>query len=606
MSIHVPLAVPELETATMTAPTPRLWLPVLIAWAGISALMLIVSWSHIAQLTMWDPDDYMRLAQFRDWIGGQGFFDVSQYRFDPPHGFAMHWSRLVDLPLAAITLLLSPLIGPVMGERVAVTIIPLLTLGGIMAGVALATVRLASSRAALIAAAIAATTPLVLFYVLPLRIDHHGWQVMMAALTLAACFDSNPRRGGAMAGFAAATWLTVSMEGLPAVTAIAMLHGLRFVIEGRRFESYRRCQAFLLSLGLIAIFWLVALRGPFAWGRSYGDMLSPAWLGPLSLAPLIGACFAPIIVDRGLVARLGLMVAAAAFGVGALLWIDAGVLSGPFKTLDPMVRTYWYNNVSEGLPIWKQPGDTVMLLATFPLVGIAGMLLAWCTAHDDVSRRNWLALLFIASSAFAVSLFVQRAGAVSHIYMTPGAAALLVALLAKADAVRKPLVRVSASVGAILLCSPLMTASAGMAVIALTQPPAPPTAAASPACEGTCDAFGALNRLPPSYILATLDVGPLMLINTPHSFLGSGYHRNVGAIHGIISSFTQPADTAHRLMAARGMRYLLIDPDGNEATIYSQHAPGGLMAKLLNGQAPAWLEPVPLPHSRYRMWRRTG
>ena len=44
-------------------------------------------------------DDAMRLVQVRDWIGGQGWFDLFQHRLDPP-GASMHWSRVVDVPWA--------------------------------------------------------------------------------------------------------------------------------------------------------------------------------------------------------------------------------------------------------------------------------------------------------------------------------------------------------------------------------------------------------------------------------------------------------------------------------------------------------------------------
>src|SRR5579859_6039496 len=55
-------------------------------------------------------DDAMRLVEVRDLIGGQGWFDLFQYRLDPP-GTSMHWSRLIDAPLAALILLLKPWLG---------------------------------------------------------------------------------------------------------------------------------------------------------------------------------------------------------------------------------------------------------------------------------------------------------------------------------------------------------------------------------------------------------------------------------------------------------------------------------------------------------------
>ena len=40
--------------------------------------------------------------QVRDWMAGQSWFDVVQHRLNPPLGVDMHWSRLVDAPIAAI------------------------------------------------------------------------------------------------------------------------------------------------------------------------------------------------------------------------------------------------------------------------------------------------------------------------------------------------------------------------------------------------------------------------------------------------------------------------------------------------------------------------
>src|SRR5260370_41349134 len=47
-------------------------------------------------------DDAMRLVEVRDLLAGQGWFDLTQYRLNPPDGVVMHWSRLIDLPLALL------------------------------------------------------------------------------------------------------------------------------------------------------------------------------------------------------------------------------------------------------------------------------------------------------------------------------------------------------------------------------------------------------------------------------------------------------------------------------------------------------------------------
>src|SRR4051812_18771216 len=58
-----------------------------------------------------DNDSLLRLVQIRDLLGGQAWFDLHQYRMGPEGGFVMHWSRLVDAPIALIILVLSSLTG---------------------------------------------------------------------------------------------------------------------------------------------------------------------------------------------------------------------------------------------------------------------------------------------------------------------------------------------------------------------------------------------------------------------------------------------------------------------------------------------------------------
>src|SRR3954463_7468938 len=74
-----------------------------------------------------DNDSLLRLVEVRDLIGGQGWFDLHQYRMGPEGGFVMHWSRLVDAPIAAIVLAVAAITGSMAsGETVALIAWPLL------------------------------------------------------------------------------------------------------------------------------------------------------------------------------------------------------------------------------------------------------------------------------------------------------------------------------------------------------------------------------------------------------------------------------------------------------------------------------------------------
>ncbi|MET0375415.1 MAG: hypothetical protein ABW128_14325, partial [Rhizorhabdus sp.] len=278
---------------------------------------------------------------------------------------------------------------------------------------------------------------------------------------------------------------------------------------------------------------------------------------------------------------------------------------GPFATLDPVTRHYWYDNVVEGLPIWRQTRDVQLGLVLFPPIGLIGALVAWRGATTRVAGRNWLAMSALGLASFGLALLVQRTGGFAHALALPGAGWLLARGLATVDAWRRPLVRVPASVALILAISPVGEAAVMQWATWLAGDGAEKAAPGQPIiCTPRCDMFGEINKLPRGYILAGLDVTPGLLVSTPHSYAGSGHHRGLAGIRRVIDSFIGDPVVAHRIMRAEGMDYVLIDPAGSEAVLYGEAAPNGLMARLIAGRPPAWLRPVPLGTSPLRMWRR--
>src|SRR5579863_7548063 len=105
-------------------------------------------------------DDAMRLVEVRDLIGGQGWLDLVQHRMDPPGGLSMHWSRLIDAPLAASILLMRPLLGMHGAEAVTLYFWPALLFAVAIALVAAIARQLSNSSNAMIAAALLAVLAL--------------------------------------------------------------------------------------------------------------------------------------------------------------------------------------------------------------------------------------------------------------------------------------------------------------------------------------------------------------------------------------------------------------------------------------------------------------
>ena len=120
-------------------------------------------------------------------------------------------------------------------------------------------------------------------------------------------------------------------------------------------------------------------------------------------------------------------------------------------------------------------------------------------------------------------------------------------------------------------------------------------------------AASALNALPSATLFAPIDNGPLLLLHTRHKVVATAHHRAPQALHDVIAAFTADPDRAAAIVRAHGARYVAVCPGLPEAAIYRREAPQGLMARLVAGQAPAWLRPVAMPgESGLLVWEVAG
>src|SRR5262245_28001831 len=167
-------------------------------------------------------DDAMRLVEVRDLLAGQSWFDLTQHRLDPPSGSPMHWSRLIDVPLAALMLLLRPLIGAVAAEKAMLVLWPTLLLAAALALVAGIAARMSGDArrqdvqlAAMIAAALAAPA---LIHFRSGAIDHHNAQIvlLLCFLIFAGGIETSTR-SALLAGLSATASLAIGLEMLPAI-----------------------------------------------------------------------------------------------------------------------------------------------------------------------------------------------------------------------------------------------------------------------------------------------------------------------------------------------------------------------------------------------------
>lgn len=584
----------------MTLPAKGLTRLVLLAW-GLIALFLLIADAHsIAVQRFPDPDDTLRLQQVRDLLQGQNWFDLHQHRLDPHDGgVPMHWSRLVDMPLAGLILLLRPLLGGSLAEQVTMVVVPLLTLLAVVGLVARLAWHWLGPKAAACACLLVGLAGPLVSQLQPRRIDHHGWQVVTALLAMNGLMMRDARRGGWLAGLSLAAGLTISLESLPVTAGFALAGAWRWLRGG---ENRLWLAHFMAALATATLAFFAATRG-FGDMAMHCDQISPVHLavfiwGGVVLAALARARGWPLWAQMAALALTG-MVALALYGE-----LAPQCRHGAFDMLTPRLRSIWYDNVGEGLPFWRQSlPDAVQMIVTPLAALLAALWVAWRGARMD--RAFWGDYALVLAVAIAVALMVQRASAMSFAL---AAVPLGGALVEGWQAVRhspQAWQRLGLTLLMVLVVVPTMP-------LTLLTGPAQPgkasvTTSGAPwgADVGTCPiptGSRALAQAPRGLVMAPLDLGPALLLATPQAVLASGHHRGARAMDATLAAFTAPDDQAHAIVRHEGVTYVALCQNLLEPHMYGDVGPDGLAAHLLAGHAPNWLAPMPAPLP-LRLWR---
>ena len=567
-----------------------------IMWLIVSAIFLAAGWQRLQQGQFPDPDDAMRLVQVRDLLAGQAWFDLHQYRLAPPEGVLMHWSRLVDIPIALVILVLTPIFGSAGAETAAMVIVPLLTLAAILLVVGRLAWRLFDVDIAGFACLSVGLLAPVVFQLQPMRLDHHGWQIFTVVLALWGISIRAPIKGGAVAGIAMAIGASISIEIMPIAAAFGGVLGLRWLRNrDRRWWLVGYMQ--VLALSLCAIF--LATRG-LADLAQHCDALSPAHLGffvitAIGTGAIAAAPRVPPIALIGLFALVG-MAGLSFFGL-----LSPTCLATPFAELDPAVRNFWYLNIAEGRPLWEQDLWTAVPSFLQLLVGLAATLMLFAGSRDWL-RQWWGEYALLLFASIVLSLFVWRsaafAGALSAIPLAWLAARLLGSIQHAAGTGAKIF-----SVLAIVLI--LLPATPITLYRNLLAKPAAPQASA--VADSRCviqEQAGKLGALDGGTILAPLDIGPSILLKSDHSVLATSHHRAEMAMRDVIVAFTSAPPEARKIIQSRGIDYVVMCTDLVEPKLYADANPDGLAAQLVSGESPAWLEPIAIGGpEEFRVWR---
>ncbi len=578
----------------------RYWKWVVVGtWLALCVYFVINRWTAIHYFQLPDTDDNLRMSQVRALLGGQDWFDLRQYRLNPPYGANIHWSRLVDLPIAGIILALRPLIGGPHAEQAAIAIAPMLPLLLLLFSLALTVRRLVDRRAYPLAfvALFFAGSAMGMF--MPARIDHHGWQLALLALAFAGLADPKRARGGAVAGIASAMSLWIGLEMLIYIAIGATATALFWVSdtgERRRVSTFAAAFGGGAALGFVG-FASYANRLPVC------DALSPVWLSDalLGSALLFGlALLSPGDWKKRLV--LAALAGGAVAAFHALMWPHC---LSRLEGVSPEVQQLWLSHVREARPIYRHGWQTALGVSAIPATGIIGwLLLAWTKWRDPELLRRILAAAAPLLAAALLLLWQTRTGPAAQVLGVAGATALILVAVPWTWGSRLAAVRV---LGTFLLIVLGLGAAVPFASQFYPVKKKTPAELAVDKANRQCTSLWGMKAVaqqPKGMVFTFVDLGPRLITVTHHDAVTGPYHRNGEQIGDVMKAFRGNEAQAHTIIGKYRSDYLLICPNMSTATIFRSEAPNGFYGQLIKGKVPAWLDPVALPKdSPFKMWR---
>jgi len=580
----------------------RRWkLVAILTWLAFCGWFIFQRWGAIRWFGLGDTDDNMRMMQVRALLHGQGWFDLAQHRLA---GSNIHWSRLVDLPIAGLVLLLRPFLGGAGAERWAVAIAPMLPHLLLLFAIALTVRRLVDPRAYFIAffALIFAGSTNGMF--MPERIDHHGWQLALLALSIAAMADPQRLRGGITLGIATALSLAIGLEMLVYLAIAGVAMTLFWVTD---HEERERLTGYAVTLsGATAFAYLIFAS--YANRGAVCDALSTVWLADalLGSALLFGLAWlspADWRMRLGLAAGAGLIIAAFhAFMFPHCLHRLEGV--------SPEVDRLWLSHVREARPVYKHGWKIATYTLTLPVIGVLGWsLLMWMRRRDLEQLRRVLAA---AAPGFAATLLLfwqMRTGPAAQMLAVTGAASLVWLLVPAAWNSKWSAVRVLGTV-TVIVCGIGAAVPLALDYLPIAQETKTKSGVAIDRANSLCNSMWGYHPValqPKGVVFTFVDLAPRLITVTHHNSITGPYHRNGQQIADVMNAFRGSEPQAHALMRKYGSTYLLTCPNSSTTTIFMSEAPQGFYAQLARGEVPTWLSPVDLgKDSPFKMWRVVG
>ncbi|WP_162932984.1 hypothetical protein [Roseovarius sp. EL26] len=587
-----------MNTATSPSLDEKIFRVVLVLVIGIRVLMAILaSQSMMELLVTGDNDDIMRFLSIQDWMNGQGWFDMRQYRMQPPEGLDLHWSRYVDLGIATLIWPLSMVLPFEQAQVIGIVLWPAILF-------VLLVIVIGFSARKMFGPLVGATSMMAIIlwpvtgivYFSGARLDHHNVQILlMTVLTLTAVLPGPAIRRGIIGGAAAALSLAV---GLEALLVIALFGGILVARALLLYtQSVPQFVAFCVTtaIGSVVLFYGQA---PMAeWALNHCDELSVPYLSIAATGAGISVVYA-VVSSRlsHLVTRTLVFLALCALGVFFLYPLIEPCFAGPYGNLPPDVTHIISNRIEEARSIFVafSQGEVIVYGLVLPTIAITFLMTAiWVRRiiiqHEDTATTARLGILLLFS-------WLGVLASMSQIRLTLLAASAIPILIGFALAEFLTARREGRNRYVLVLLLPLLVVVFAPYAGSL-QPDKNENVSNTSSEQGasqstavkTCrnlDLIKELADLPRGKIFSSANMSAPILLLTPHSVVTGLYHRSPSAIRDGLLPFEQDETALREAIIRTDVDYLMLCRN----LVYGDS--GSFGSQLAAGHEVAWLHRI--------------
>ncbi len=591
------LALPPEATGTAEKKAPLRWShPALAAlvYAAIVIVAQLIIHRNLADYVGPDNDDAMRLVEVRDFLAGQGWFDMMQYRLGLAGGTLMHWSRFIDLPIASLILFFRMFLSPEGAEAAALTVWPLMLVLPLMFFMGLAGRRIAGVEGMHFSLILTALFVLLSPRFVPGSIDHDNVQLGLVALTVAMLVDEGYRpRNFAIAAITLAIQLGIGAETTPFVAVACMSVACLWAWKGEIFAPAARAFALTLTIAVSAAFF--SLVPPRLYSMITCDNLSLGFYG-ITSAGCVGLLLSSIFASRlSRPWRIAILAVNGAFVFAITVALAPQCLRNPLSDLDPMLVDFWLSRVTEAQSIISVANRQPDTLGVFYATGLLAMLV--CAFRILRGTRPSLHAMLMALIAinWVITLVQVRGTEFANLLAIPPLALMIAELRKNYMADPRNLRAILLYAGTLLASVPAVWAVGGAlaskGVVNGLMVAAPVKAEETANCTSR-QALRPIADLEPGVVAAASNLGAPLLRFTPHRTLSGPYHRDPdGMMAELLIGLAEPQQ-AEALLHEAKVTIVAFCKGDPQVELVSERAPRGLYAQLSAGHVPAYLEPI--------------